>query len=169
MTERELRQRSRTMRRLPLATFVAAFAAAFLSAPALAEQGGSDSLVVGGGSYVALDDATVLPPIDACPNLDGIQDTVPAHLTLDPHGNCIHEPSHEPDPVPTHHDACPNLDGIQDTVPAHMTLDPHGNCIHEPSHHHRVPAQHALPAAAQVEHWHRKLAVGSRCWPRSRP
>ena len=117
------------MRRLPLATFVAALAAAFLSAPALAEQGGSDSQVVGGGSYVALDDATVLPPIDACPNLDGIQGTVPAHLTL----------------------------------------DPHGNCIHEPSHHHRVPAQHALPAAAQVEHWHRKLAVGSRCWPRSRP
>ena len=158
------------MRRLPLAAFVAALAAAFLSAPALAEQGASNSQIVGGGSYITLDDAAkVLPSVDACPNLDGIQDTVTAHMTLDPHGNCIHEPSHEPNPEPTHHDACPNLDGIQDTVPAHLTLDPHGNCIHEPSHHHRVPAQHALPAAAQVEHWHRKLAVGSRCWPRSRP
>ena len=149
------------MRRLPLATFVAALGGTLLSAPALAEQGASNSQVVGGGSYVALDDTTVPPPVDACPNLDGIQDTVPAHMTLDPHGNCIHEP--------THHDACPNLDGIQDTVPAHLTLDPHGNCIHEPSHHHRVPAQHALSAAAQVEHWQRKQAIGSRCWPRSRP
>src|SRR5215217_1335677 len=141
MTERELRQRSRTMRRLPLATFVAAFAAAFLSAPALAEQGGSDSQVVGGGSYVALDDATVLSPIDACPNLDGIQDTVPPHLTLDPHGNCIHEPSQEP----THHDTCPNLDGIQDTVPAHLPLYPHCNCIHQASH---APTPEPSPHAA---------------------
>ena len=82
------------MRRLPLATFVAALGGTLLSAPALAEQGASNSQVVGGGSYVALDDTTVPPPVDACPNLDGIQDTVPAHMTLDPHGNCIHEPSH---------------------------------------------------------------------------
>ena len=93
------------MRRLPLAAFVAALAAAFLSAPALAEQGASNSQIVGGGSYITLDDAAkVLPSVDACPNLHGIQDTVPAHMTLDPHGNCIHEPSHEPNPEPIHHD-----------------------------------------------------------------
>ena len=90
------------MRRLPLATFVAALGGTLLSAPALAEQGASNSQVVGGGSYVALDDTTVPPPVDACPNLDGIQDTVPAHMTLDPHGNCIHEPSHHHH-VPAHH------------------------------------------------------------------
>ena len=126
------------MRRLPLSTLIAALAATLLSAPALAEQGASHSQIGGGGSNVVVDNAaTGMPPVDVCPNLDGVQDSVPAHLILDPHGHCIHEPSPEPGPEPSpepiHHDVCPNLDGVQDSVPAHLILDPHGHCIHEPS------------------------------------
>ena len=73
------------MRRLLSATLVAAFAATLLSAPALAEQGDSATQIGGGGSHVMLyTAATVAPHPDACPNLDGIQDTIPTHMTLDP-------------------------------------------------------------------------------------
>ena len=93
------------MTRLLSATLVAAFAATVLSAPALAEHGVSAMQIGADGSQVVLDAAaTVTPHVDACPNLDGIQDTVPAHMTLDPHGNCIHEahsPTTTPTPAPT--------------------------------------------------------------------
>jgi hypothetical protein len=57
---------------------------------------------------------TNTPPIDVCPNLDGIQTTVPAGYTL-VGGVCV--PTNTP-PI----DVCPNLDGIQTTVPAGYTL-----------------------------------------------
>ncbi len=61
------------------------------------------------------------PPTDVCPNLDGLQTSVPAGLVKDANGNCV-----TPPPPPT--DECPNIEGNQATVPAGMVKDASGNC-----------------------------------------
>ncbi len=55
-------------------------------------------------------------PIDLCPNIDGVQATVPSGLVKDGAGNCVV-------------DVCPNIDGIQATVPAGLQKDAGGKCI----------------------------------------
>ena len=62
------------------------------------------------------------PPKDVCPNIDGMQTTVPAGMTIDANGNCVTLP---PPPV----DVCPNIDGMQTVVPAGMVKDANGNCV----------------------------------------
>src|SRR3989344_6130312 len=64
-----------------------------------------------------------IPPVpppqpDICPNLPGIQTTVPAGYILQ-NGQCV--PPQQPD-------ICPNLPGIQTTVPAGYTLQ-NGQCV----------------------------------------
>lgn len=56
-------------------------------------------------------------PADVCPNIDGVQETVPTGHHLDA-GQCI------PDPI----DICPNIDGIQETVPTGFHLES-GQCL----------------------------------------
>ncbi len=56
-------------------------------------------------------------PPDVCPNIDGIQATVPSGLTKDSNGKCV--------PI----DVCPNVDGIQATVPSGLVKDSSGNCV----------------------------------------
>ena len=66
---------------------------------------------------------------DVCPNIAGLQVTVPAGMVKDSHGNCV------PAPTPGHEtDACPNIAGVQVTVPAGFVLDAHGNCVPAPTH-----------------------------------
>lgn len=56
------------------------------------------------------------PPTDVCPNIDGMQTTVPAGMVKDTNGNCVV-------------DVCPNLDQMQDKVPAGYQKDANGNCV----------------------------------------
>ena len=66
---------------------------------------------------------TTPPPTgDVCPNIAGVQTTVPAGYTRDAKGNCV-----KTTPPPT--DMCPNLTGDQATVPPGYTRDASGNCI----------------------------------------
>ena len=66
------------------------------------------------------------PPVtDACPNLDGIQETVPDGYHLDDAGDCVLDTP----PGPT--DVCPNLDGDQAEVPDGYYIDDSGDCVEE--------------------------------------
>jgi hypothetical protein len=68
----------------------------------------------------------VPPPKDECPNLEGIQESVPAGMIKDADGKCVTPPP----PPPT--DQCPNLEGLQTSVPAGMSKDAGGNCVTPP-------------------------------------
>jgi hypothetical protein len=61
-------------------------------------------------------------PDDLCPNIEGIQETIPEGLVKNDAGHCV-----EPEPE----DVCPNIDGIQETVPAGFVKDEAGNCVEE--------------------------------------
>lgn len=64
------------------------------------------------------------PPVDVCPNIDGMQSEVPAGYVKDANGNCVATP---PPPVDT--DVCPNIDGMQDKIPDGYVKDENGNCV----------------------------------------
>ena len=63
-----------------------------------------------------------VPPVDVCPNIDGVQTTVPAGMIKDAKGNCVTLPV----------DVCPNIPGVQTTVPAGLVKDSNGNCVEKP-------------------------------------
>ena len=66
----------------------------------------------------------VTPPgDDVCPNIDGVQHSVPDGMVKDEHGNCV---------TPPGDDVCPNIDGVQHSVPDGMVKDEHGNCVTPP-------------------------------------
>ena len=62
------------------------------------------------------------PPVDVCPNIDGVQTTVPPGMIKDGNGNCVTPPV----------DVCPNIAGVQTSVPAGMIKDASGNCVTPP-------------------------------------
>ncbi|MCL1839602.1 ATP-binding protein [Candidatus Saccharibacteria bacterium] len=66
------------------------------------------------------------PPFDACPNLPGIQPSVPPGMIIDGGGNCVYPP---PPPV----DMCLNLPGIQLVVPEGYYRTSDGNCYRQPT------------------------------------
>jgi hypothetical protein len=70
---------------------------------------------------------------DVCPNIAGVQGTVPAGMVKDAHGNCVAAPTHGHET-----DVCPNIAGVQGTVPAGMVKDAHGNCVAAPTHGHET-------------------------------
>lgn len=86
-----------------------------------ADDDGEYSVKVGnkGDNYRV--QGTTPPPVDVCPNLDGIQTEIPAGMELDEAGNCV--------PVTPPVDLCPNLDGIQTAIPEGMKVDKDGNCV----------------------------------------
>ncbi len=61
------------------------------------------------------------PPVDLCPNIEGIQTEIPAGMELNEDGNCV--------PVTPPADLCPNIEGIQTEIPAGMELNEDGNCV----------------------------------------
>ena len=65
------------------------------------------------------------PPVDVCPNLEGVQTEIPPGMIKDEAGNCV-----TPPPPPT--DVCPNIEGIQTVVPPGMIKDASGNCVTPP-------------------------------------
>ena len=58
------------------------------------------------------------PPQDFCPNLAGIQTSVPAGYFVDANGNCVQ-------------DFCPNLPGNQTALPPGYFVDANGNCVQD--------------------------------------
>jgi uncharacterized repeat protein (TIGR01451 family) len=94
-------------------------------------------------------------PDDVCPNIDGVQESVPQGMIKDGQGNCVPPPpadvcpnldgvqEHVPDgyqlvdgqcvvipPPPT--DVCPNIDGNQAQIPGGLIKDEQGNCVTPP-------------------------------------
>jgi hypothetical protein len=70
--------------------------------------------------------ATVQPvaqATDVCPNIAGMQTTVPTGLVKDSSGNCV-APA-----TPASTDVCPNIAGMQTTVPTGLVKDSSGNCV----------------------------------------
>jgi len=61
------------------------------------------------------------PPVDVCPNIDGMQTEVPDGYVKDANGNCV--------VITTDTDVCPNIDGMQKEVPAGYERDQDGNCV----------------------------------------
>ena len=83
---------------------------------------------------------------DVCPNIAGVQVTVPAGMVKDAHGNCVTAA------VVGHTDLCLNIEGVQTTVPVGMVRDAHGNCAAAATAHPTGSAQppsspHAAPGA----------------------
>jgi hypothetical protein len=85
------------------------------------DQGGKER----SASVKLAGDCTPPPSVDQCPNIPGVQETVPPGMIKDAHGNCVTPPT---PPV----DQCPNIDGVQETVPPGMIKDAHGNCVTSP-------------------------------------
>ncbi len=61
------------------------------------------------------------PPVDVCPNIDGMQTEVPDGYVKDANGNCV--------VITTDTDVCPNIDGMQTEVPDGYVKDANGNCV----------------------------------------
>jgi LPXTG-motif cell wall-anchored protein len=74
----------------------------------------------GSAGAQVLANGCVVPPEDLCPNLDGVQETVPSGYTLE-NGICVQD---------NPNDVCPNLDGVQTSVPNGYTLE-NGVCVLE--------------------------------------
>jgi hypothetical protein len=74
----------------------------------------------------------VSPPTDVCPNIDGVQPSIPAGMTRE-NGQCVAAtPAPSPPSAPgpgAPVDDCPNIPGVQESVPAGMTKDAQGNCV----------------------------------------
>lgn len=96
--------------------------------------------------------------IDVCPNILGVQTSVPPGMVIDEAGNCVTPPPplvdvcnniegyqasipegfyrdangdcfRQPSPPV---DVCPNITGLQSTVPNGLVVDQHGNCVAPP-------------------------------------
>jgi len=57
--------------------------------------------------------------VDACPNIEGVQQTLPVGYSIDQSGNCVIEPT----------DVCPNISDAQTEIPDGYEEDEAGNCI----------------------------------------
>jgi|GEM_PF-1175709 len=57
---------------------------------------------------------------DVCPNMSGMQTTVPSGYIKDSAGNCVQQ---------TQTDVCPNITGVQTSVPSGYIKDGSGNCV----------------------------------------
>lgn len=73
-------------------------------------------------------------PPDVCPNIPGVQASIPSGMQLDGSGNCYTpapDPTPEPEsPVVT--DLCSNLAGTQTTLPSGYYRTGNGNCYAQP-------------------------------------
>ncbi len=64
--------------------------------------------------------------LDVCPNILGVQATVPNGMVVDGGGNCV-------TPPPPVVDVCNNIAGNQSTIPAGYYRDDDGNCYPQPT------------------------------------
>ena len=83
---------------------------------------GRTPIIDGGG-------ATFSPKVtyvnnDVCPNITGVQTSIPAGMIKDSSGNCVNPPPP---------DVCPNIAGVQATIPSGMIKNSSGHCVYPPS------------------------------------
>lgn len=92
-------------------------------------------------------------PVDLCPNLPGVQSSVPQGTYLDPSGNCVNLPQKQPEDQLSPpaggsdgqgKDVCPNIPGNQSFVPPDLVIDGSGNCVTPPAEN--PPAEENPPA-----------------------
>ena len=69
---------------------------------------------------------TVGPPVDVCPNIPGMQTTVPDGMEIDTNGDCVTPP---PPPI----DLCDNIPGNQSLIPDGYYRDDDNNCFLQPT------------------------------------
>jgi len=96
-----------------------------------ADLGSADGGLLASKQLHAWGQCPVPPPtrrrVDVCPNLDGVQESVPEGYYLDQEtGLCVRTPPPPPE------DMCLNLEGIQETVPEGYYRDEEGNCFPVP-------------------------------------
>ena len=74
------------------------------------------------------------PPPDLCPNIGGIQASIPAGMQLDINGNCYTPtpPPPPPPPVDPPVDLCNNISGTQSVLPAGYYRTTGGDCFEQP-------------------------------------
>ena len=88
------------------------------------------TLFFGNSAFAVPKDVTVrfdvLAAFDACPNIPGIQPSVPDGMTIDTDGNC-----YTPAPPPV--DLCLNIPGVQAVVPSGYYRTDTGNCHPQPT------------------------------------
>jgi len=81
-------------------------------------NGSSGSAVLANGCVIPA------PPTDVCPNIEGIQTSVPEGDVVNADGDCVAAP-----PA----DVCPNIEGVQTSVPVGDIVDTNGNCVPQPT------------------------------------
>jgi hypothetical protein len=74
------------------------------------------------GDNYRVDGSTPPPPVDLCPNIEGVQATIPDGMEVNGEGNCVPV-------IPPPVDLCPNIEGVQETLPEGMKVDEEGNCV----------------------------------------
>ena len=86
----------------------------------------------------SLDVVVTAPPVgpDLCPNLVGVQTSVPVGMIIDGTGKCTSGGG-----PATGGDLCPNITDVQTSVPIGMIVDASGNCVATP------PATPSCPAS----------------------
>lgn len=71
--------------------------------------------------------------VDMCPNIAGVQSSIPAGMLIDSNGDC-YTPSTPPEPItPEPVDLCLNLTGIQTTLPSGYYRTASGLCYLQPA------------------------------------
>lgn len=70
-------------------------------------------------------------PPDVCPNIPGVQASIPSGMQLDGNGNC-YTPTPPPEP-PVITDLCTNLAGTQETLPSGYYRTTSGECYVQPT------------------------------------
>ncbi len=86
---------------------------------------------IGGVAHAISGNTTVIVQIgpviiDVCPNILGVQATVPGGMIIDGNGDCV-------TPPPPVVDVCNNIAGTQNTIPAGYYQDGNGDCLVQPS------------------------------------
>lgn len=64
-------------------------------------------------------------PVDVCPNIPGVQASIPDGMIKNSSGNCV---TPEPEPI----DLCENISGNQEVIPSGYYRDSNGNCYPQP-------------------------------------
>lgn len=108
--------------------FTAVFAVLFCTNILSAQVGAADYTL----SQEVIDPSA---PVDVCPNIPGVQASIPSGMQLDGNGNC-YTPTPPPPPVtpvtsPVKTDLCKNLEGTQTVLPSGYYRSG-GNCYAQP-------------------------------------
>lgn len=101
-------------------------------------------------------------PVDICPNIDGLQETIPDGMELDDDGNCFTPEPLEPPIPPVTVDLCSNIDGLQAALPDDYYRTIAGECFAQPAEPVDVcPNLNGIQAAIPVGYY---LDTDNQCY-----